>query len=522
MDKGGSLAIDGAELILSPSARTISINSKEKEVILEAAGFEGWAARVPLKHEASIAPDWKKVLLDVRVGASNTEPVLMRFADGAKAALGPGAQCRFDLMRDQSYYLAGMGEVDTVSADGVERKLSPFVLPMTGGPLVRETDPDGKSRMKRLTPLITITFSGDLPGEIVLDHASAEVMQLTSGQTRTLKASAGQEIVLKNNASNTTFDWSVTKGLFRFHNAGLPCWDGYGLTDQAADMQWGATPTIDISNRTPTTTPVVTHLLTMLGRNLSAIVAPRSTFQYHQIEPCQTFAGSGIGDVRLYNSDLQQMTSLAQGNVLMKSGVPVTGAVSSRNPKLVLNWEINTPLEVRSQEGVSLVTPDSRKQITFSKTGGKIDVVYDNQGTVLFRSLVGDYSVQPKALSSWTFDVTEGDGVSFTLDRRTGVFVAKTGQENSSQVNVISETGFLPAMDPGATLTFVISREAPLFSRSEGNIIFFESAGSGASGFATAPVNFPAPLGRLPPPLFGVVSEFDVSRIPQPPVSIVK
>ena len=520
---------------LTKDQQFLVITSQSKEVVVEAVGFDGWAARLVTNDVLQVRIDPVKRVIDLLTPAGNKEPVSMRFADGAKAVMKAGSTARFDLFDDQSYYLSGQGQVAAANADGLEKELSIQWPPMAGGRLVSTNDSGDKKHLRRITPIIHISIAGALRDAVTNSATSTNQgltilvddrrIQLQRGESREVAMPNGSVIDFSYPPDTYRLDWRVRKGFFYITLHEFQCWEAIAITDQRGWYQWDAgSRAIDITNRTlvdthpPNKFILCTLSRTFTGRGARVTIAPRSMFHYIQILTCETWAGAGDGDVKLYSSLKPTPFDLTKGNLLVRSGLPVGAGTDVPRNAVGLSWDPGKPLGVTSSKGGTVLPPDSEKLVPQGE-GGEINVQYTGPGLVTTTAVGGSYTLQPKVLNDWTFDVLQGDGVSFNLDVDHGVFIIQADPNNNSPVHVGAPGRTVPVLEPGTVLTIVLSDPRTVRPNWERGIIFFESAGADTPGaFGTAPVSLPPPDGRGTPVPFGQLVE--QPRILEPPASV--
>ncbi|MBI4323892.1 MAG: hypothetical protein HY674_01370 [Chloroflexi bacterium] len=521
--------IDGVDFSSGGAEPSFVMGAGNLGMIVSLDGVQDWKARVPKRHRAVFFVDADRTFVDIQAPAGNKEPILLEFPDGARAEVKPDSMVRFDFFKDQSYYLAGAEQTPATSAEGQSLTLTPFFPPLLGGPLVEKRETNGTSRLTRLTPLTAVVISGQADNEVNVSVGRQNV-ELLLGSRQQVRLGNGSVLDLYLNPVTKTLDWHVVKGAFRFTIAGLDCWKALGLTGQAGSQQWEVTgQLIDLRNLPGTeTNRVGKNILVNLAARINAVVPPKSTFQYGRIGDCTTFATAALGDeVLVYNDGTKVVTHLEANNVLFRSGSPLgPGQTIAKDFKqsLMLEWETEAFLRLKSAASVLTVDQDSKKTFQ-SPDGGEVEVNYMQHGELTLRVLAGEYVVQPEFLQNLRIEVAQGEGLSLTWDRRTGMFTIQASKENvpSSQVKVVTPEGYSPLLSPQSKLTFFTARNLFMPTTTGANMIFYEAAGSGdAQAFGLSPVSRPAPTGRGSTTVFGTSDQIDPSRILQPPVSVVQ
>lgn len=500
----------------------LRVASVTHEVVVEAEGFGGWGSKVDLGASCLIHPDFIRQIIDLTTPAANTNSVVLRFHDGGKALMGGGSTLRYDEFKDRSYYVSGNGKVQAENADGQTMVLSSFVPPMTGGPLVEETDKDGAKRTRRLSPLVMARGAGELLEKIQIGLQQMQFEFEREGQ-KTVTLENGTTAVIYMSPDRTALRWKVTKGYVRFGMEQIRCWQAQILTDQKADFQWDSTNLmVDTHNNSDADIfPANRDILCTLSRSITASTGPGGTFQYALLDDCDKFVASGYGgDVHIYNSRTSRGFELADGTVQFRNGSPAGSPSGGQKPEIKLSWQDGSPLQVGSAQGSLIVEAGGNQTLTL-EGHGELGINYSGSGIVGIESQSGEYTLLPKILQDWTFEVGANDSVVFTLDTQKGVFMVHSKPGNSNPVNVGSPDGFNPVLFPDSTLTFVLAPTGLTLGRTDGTIVFYESAGAGTIG-GQGPTAPTLTTGGTLPPAFGPpTTGIDPTqlRVPQAPVS---
>lgn len=529
----------GVAVSLTKDEQFLMIQARDREVVIEAEGAKDWAAKVGTNDMLQVRYVPAKRVIDFITPSGNEQPVVMRFVDGAKAAVKAGSAARLDYFDDQSYYFSGQGQVGTANADGLDQELNPQWPPMAGGPLV-STNAVGKGarHMLRVTPLTLVSIGGDLKEAINPASTSTnrsltilvgtERISLKPGETRKVTTPNGSTIDLSFPSDRPRLEWKVGKGLFQITLQSIECWAAMSLTDQAGSCQWDAgSRAIDIENTTSPdqhapTKPILCALSgAFTGRGARVALGPKSLFQYIQIQACDLWSGGGRGDVKLYTPSKQQFVDLAKGNLLVRSGLPIGGGANVPKQKVGLAWDARQPLDLTSSKGGARIDPDSQQTVSQGDLGD-LNVKYTSPGLVSTAAAGGSYSLEPRILNNWTFDLLEGDGLTFNLDRDGGLFVVRADPKNSYPVRVGTPSQPVPMLWPGDSLTFVLPKTGtPVLSSVSDAIYIFEPAGaSPPSALANAPYTAPLPDGRSTPVPFGSPIDPLLPHIVEPPVTV--
>ncbi len=253
----------------------LRVTSLTHEVVMEAAGFEGWGSKLGLGDGCTVQANFNRQIIDMTTPAANTNGLVLRFHDGGKASMGGGSTLRYDEFKDRSYYVSGSGKVHAENADGQGMELMAFVPPMTGGPVVEETGPDGVKRNKRLSPLVIARGAGELL-EKVLIGMQKEQFQLEHEGQKTVVLTNGTEVVVYMSPDRTALRWRVTKGYVKFGMEQIRCFQAQILTDQKADFQWDSTNLmVDTHNNSDADIfPANRDILCSVSRSINSSTGP--------------------------------------------------------------------------------------------------------------------------------------------------------------------------------------------------------------------------------------------------------
>lgn len=505
--------------------------SRGRELVIEAAGFDGWGAKAEPGATCFIRTDFSRRIIDLTTAAANsTNAVVLRFHDGGKARMGAASSLRYDEFRDRSYYAAGAGNVDAENAEGQGLRLDAYAPPMTGGPFAEKSN--GDRATPRLSPVLTASATGALLEKIRVAMGKTQVEFERQGET-TVTLENGTTFLVSLDPDRHVLRWKVTKGYIRFDIGQIRCWGALLLSDQKADFQWDSTiGMVDAHNFTDSSVfPASREILCDLSSSNFASVGAGATFQYALLGDCDTFLASGYGgDVHMYNSGSGKGFELAEGAKQFRAGALVTTEAGGRRPKISVVWREGTPLMISSVAGTERGLPGERGAVTIE--GRDLEWNYSENGVVSYRALEGDVTLVPERLGDWEFDLGKGDRIVFTLDEHKGTLTIQTVAQNRGDVNVRSPDGFNPVMHPDSSLTFFFGVSTTRLVAATPQMVFFESAGAGAGELGTLNLNNqPGSVGRTserrvnyPTSEPGATTTFSdlaisAQRIPQAPVS---
>ncbi len=531
---GVSVAVGGGDLIrLSdlPSGvviKDVLIHREEKAlrvwgakqpVIVTVTGFSGLSVRLAAGNELICQVNSEMGWVDFRCTSNNQAVANLFFHDGAKAEMGPASSARYDLFKDQSYYLSGRGRVTAVDADGLKRELSQFLPPMSGGPLVKVAEGKKGERLKRLIPLTEVALGGKY-GEPMQIFVGPQKILLQPTSPQTVSLPNGTRITFSQDPKTQVLEWQVEKGFCRFWVSGFDCWSAFAVSEQSAGHAWDTSQgAVDLANRTPTNSPPpVREVLVRIANKFSASVPGITTFQYINVHNCTTYVGASDGNVEIFNPDTKQLTLVAGGLKTFRGGVAATTLNAPINA-VAMNWEEGNALQVSGTPGDFKVAPKSRQTLR-GENASMMDVDYGASGQIDITAISSAYTLTLAPLKDWKIGLGEGDGLSVQYDWKSGVFIGTAHPGNSGPVGFSSAEGYVPNVLPGGVITILGGNFGSLLSRMQGSVVFYEGGGAGGgSGFgASFGDNFLVPT--LTPGL-GNPDPRDSTRIPQPGASVV-
>lgn len=516
----GPKTIDGIQLSAGADETSVVIRGEQEEVVVEAAAFTGWAAKVPKANQVAFRVDAPRTIIDVTAPAENTKPITLRFPDGGRAEIRAASTARFDLLRNGSYYFSGRGSVYAINNDGLSLNLSPNQPPMTGGPLVAQTGENGAVKRTWVSPVTSVAVvSGELGEELSL-VVEAETFKLGPGGPKTIKLPNGSVIELRQNPFNRTLNWRVEKGCFRFQIEGMNCWHPMGLAGQAAVMQWNVSSKMaDLSNLSTNQ-----DVLVDLAVHYFASVGPKAVFQYTQFDDCATFAVSATGgSVALFNAETGRTYPVDLNSFLVKAGAPEREASETglrpKNPRktILLFGESDSQFQVQGSMGNAIIGPNSQKTLQ-GGSSGEVQMTYDGGGRLTVRAVSGDFLILVPTAGSFSVGLNQGDTIAMSGVNPGGLsFQAASGNFSSVVVTLARQTlSFGPSAE--ATFKAGVGDIGPTLINTSGNItrvstpgnaIFNEAAGANA----TQPGSTPTTPGAINP------NQIDASRIQQLPVT---
>ncbi|MEI7728146.1 MAG: hypothetical protein WCO56_01145 [Verrucomicrobiota bacterium] len=517
---------EGLTVTMDASGQGIHSFQSAQDVMVEAEGFAGWSARVPAGNQAGFRIATNGGMIDIVTSSNNPASIEVMFHDGGKAIMGPGSFGRLDALWDQTYYFSGRGKVLAKDADGQERHLNQYLLPMTGGPLKRFKDNQGATRWIRMTPLTEVSISGPAGGDLEIVVGTNKII-LPSKQSQRVELHNGTVIDFIQNPNNNYLDLRVPKGACRLWVGGMDCWSASALADQQASILWDpANNAVDISSYTATNAFVVARdILVKIANRISCSVPAGVGFQYANVNNCTTFtANAQRGKVGMFNPDIGQEVLISPGASTFKNGIPADPRnISHPRNSLSLGWN-KQDLKVTGTAGDYLLSPNSRRSLQQGGSG-VFDVAVDPSGSVGIRSMSADVSIKFDPLGQWTMDVAQGDLVNVTWDRLKGVFIVQASSDNTGTVTFTTPEGQAPMVNPGGVITIICAKDGSYLSRGEGATVFYEAGGAAevmTFGFVIPGATFNAPnlgLGtEMQPPMTDPAML--APRVSEPPVTV--
>jgi hypothetical protein len=532
---GGPTNIGG--VIFSAAADpcySLGIMAQEKEAVVEAADFPGWAVRVRMGSRGDFNPDFKAKRIALLAPASNPADLTVRFPVQGGADISAGVSTRFELFGDQSYYFTASSNVFASTADDQGMILTSREPPLLGGPLIVVTNTQQGAYRQRLLPKTEVIISGDLTSDLTV-AVGKERYPLPLDGRQTIALPNGTRFELVRSMASRTLRWRVEKGCVLFSIADIENWQAWGQSGQSASMQWDtATQVVDITNLTPVgdgcDNPIV---LVHLSGRLYVSVSPQAVFQYMNGRDLATFSTSAAGGVVvLYNAELGMETRLDTGNLVFnQSGIPASTMREIRGPRhdVYFLGESGVDLRFRGDRregGISeeLRLPLNQQASLRRERPGEetavLDLSYASNGELSLRAAKGNFTIHPQDMVNWRIDLPEGSSMTMVLDMRHGLFCIRSNSDNPAGVGIHTPMGYKLPVSSGSAVSFFLAQDA----EGPGTMVkgvFFESSGAGQDvPFGSAPVGSRSrPTGRSAAGLFGTRAEGAEARIPQTPIS---
>jgi hypothetical protein len=460
--------------------------------------------------------------LDFSTPASNPAAVRLIFPDRGEARLSPNSSARYEPFGDSTYSFAGRGQVKVTTAEGVDFECSALVAPMIGGQLA----PDGRKgetpHLARKTPLTRMALTPEKDGTVSL-KLNGEKIQVPERESKKIQLANGTRFSLKVDSSRSSFDFDIQKGVCQFTLDGFPYWKALGMSGQSASVAWNTQgKQIDVKNKTTPARPLNSELLVNLTSHINASVAPGATFQYSQLLQPGTFATAAAGgEVKVFNADTGETTSVRTHNVLFTQGSPsgtLPLAQSAFNP-LHLNWDTDKGVQLRGTQGS--VAVGLNHSDTLQVSDDVLDVKYGQDGMLTLRAKRGNFQVRPDFVEDLTLQLSQGSALLMQVNRRDGTLSARLAEGSAGEVRANAGGSFSNPFTPESMLTLVYHRTSYSEARSANNLnwIFFEGAGGDGRTFTTTTSSSQpdSSTGFRPQ-----VVPTDVSRIPQEPVSVIE
>ena len=490
------IARDGVRL--RSEAGTVSVVASRRPVVVEAGKI---VAEIPPDSTLNLSA--AASVFDFRTLPENAQPVRLRLPDSASADLPPDSQARAEFMEDGTYALTGRTNLLATTADGQAFKFSRHSGPMLGGNLVEHFDARGVRRLSRASPAVLVDLAGSPDGEV---RVTSQSLTLIPGQERLLTFPNGARVFLRHDPARSSVEWRVAQGVCHLSVAGFTCWKAAALSGQAGTLQWNPEKRIvdlNLSAESPGFVAV------QLSGRVSASVSAGATFQYAQFQDCGSFAASGLGDAMLHDRETGEALPLQAGVIAYNEGARAGETAVGRpfNP-VTLGWDTGARVELRG--GVTTYRINAGTELTAEFGEDRLTAAYRPDGSVLIRSLEGNFNLRGAFLPNVTFDIPEGGAIVLRLNRARMVFSAEAAQDTGAELRVISGGQTYMYLSGGARVTVVLGQNSIL---PEGNTswIFFEGAG-GEETF----------LSGQQPGQIVTPDRIDADRIVQPPVTVLE
>jgi hypothetical protein len=516
---GESVILDGLRFRMSDDLRGISVTDMEKEVRIEAGGYDGWFAILLPGEQVGLVFDAVQRTVEIQAHRDNKTLLKLGFFDGGAAEMQAGSIGRMEVFADESYYFWGSGRIRTLDPNGKWQELTPHGPHLGGGKLVKVMNEKGEQREERETPLREVHVSGGIGAEIVVE-IEKQIVKLLPGEKKSMSLRNGSLIAMHHDEHFRSLQWEVPKGLFRFVMDGFECWRALGVSGHKASMVWDKdSKSVDLGNKS-TNNPASPYIPVRFNRQITAAVNPSSMLQYTSIEECHTYAVSATGaPVTVYNAYTRQESALGVASVLVRPGFIAPGAgraesLAAQNVRLT--WQEGAPLEVSGTMGTRSIQVATSETLANPLSASEFSIRYPRSGSMSLNAVSGNYVFGLASLSGWLINLPEGQTLDVDVDLQRGVFIARTSAENKEEVGITTADGFSPKLGPDSVLTILIGRNQNIPGAGSGNIVLFEGAGADINPAVGPPQS-------LPP---GVFNEFFGSQLhdlpytpPQPEVS---
>jgi hypothetical protein len=384
-----SFRTNGLEFGFSP-AGWLSVRAEHQEYCLRLEGVSSeWGTGLAAGQQVLLKAMPGSGLVEVMAPPVNMAAVRMRLGEPGWVELQPGGVARYEEFADGSFYVRGNGKVRGFDADGRAVVLGPKTPPMSGGVLAQVRGKDGKTEMKRATPVIAAVLQGEPSGPL----------NVVVGQQRLLlKADAPQELILPNGARvelglnqvARSLEWRVEKGYFEFTIAGIAGWRALGLSGQAGLLQWDlASRTASLSNVTPGGDAGGTLLISP-GPDLFVALGAESSVQVSELGASGAFALTAYGEeVWLCNLATGRETPLAMKRViLLGRSVPKAGSLRKSGANWVRVGGDASRVELSGEWGMTRLKPGQWKDLP-GAGAAKVEATLDRQGELTLRAVGG-------------------------------------------------------------------------------------------------------------------------------------
>ncbi len=507
----------------------------DRPVALRTDACAAWQALLPAGGQTEVRLDPPTRLLELAVLGGSADRVALRLCDGAQASLGAGGRIRFGPLDDQSYYLAGEGDVRATNADGQSLVLAPGRPPLVGGPLGTTGGANGVSAMRRLSPVSAVALSGDPAGSVnaVLGNQTATV---TPSARQRLVAANGALVELRVDRAAGRLRCRVERGYFTFTVDGIEGWQVTGLAGQSFALQWVvAQRSVSVVNLAPTGGSLpFASLLVAPGPGLFARLGGQTTLQITQLDGPNEFSTAATGDAVLWSPATGRETSLTARNWLVVGGNPGDGSWSpiAGGHHVIIAGDTRTGLDLTGDLGPARVRPGGTTTLG-AEPNARLEGRLTGDNRALLRSVEGRFYLSFRRAPLVVIQIETRNAVSFVVDLQAGT------------ISVLGERGNTPNgasfffLAPGESLADATTRSpvellptGPLsISLDQSGLypgegvarVFYEAAGAGTEGLApqgAGPANWPTINGLVVGPRFNALGDqIDSSRIIQTPLS---
>jgi len=539
----------------------LRISTDDQDLAIKAAECSDWLATLPKGNELLLRINSNAGSVALLSPTTNAAPVHVKLCDGAWADIKPGSMVHFEQLNDGSYYLAAvgnvvaenedgkkptrpvsssqpkgaslgylmamMGEVIAEDADGRKMVLTANTLPLTGGPLIESTGPDGKPMLRRANPLTKVVVTGD-PHEEVTVVVGGQTIDLKSGQKQQVQLANGSIINLSLNSMTSSFEWTVERGEFEIQVQGIEGWQATGVGGASASQQWNnETHTISLRNQSEiqgnSRLDALSYILISPNGTLLARVDRGGTLQISQLDGPNVFATSAAGSVVMVNKQTGKEESLSERNEIFVNGRSATGQKWSSPVGAVHRVEIKGgPGGIQLEaNGKFINLPLSSSETLETDSGATLSAQVADKGLITLKAAGGKFIIFIYLDSRLGIKLEPGSEIFLTIDSRAGV-AAITGSANNkpggASFNLAGNgdagEGAGVELGPNNKLTITLAKTGSFGDEKQGRI-FFEGAGAGTGDTAIAPIGgtqTPGPGGNVNNPL-------DTSRIGEVPLS---
>lgn len=456
----------------------------------------GLSGELPASNEVACRFYKVRGIIDFSTPTNNSAQFALKLPDGGAAALTPGSTARLDVFQDNTYSLTGRGRVEASNGDGQKIILAAHSVPLVGGPLRSVTDKAG-IRMQRASPLTPFRIGVWNQSVLSLNIAGKEV---------SLPASVTNEITLPNGSiarfsqepKTGLFVWSVVKGDFEISVEQVSGWKTAAVSGGSGEMHWDLkTRMIDLRNASSDT------LVVSLPSRTVAVIEPKSVFQYAAVDDFMTtssgnaasvpaYATAAIGNVHVDNLLAHKNYDIVPQGLLFIGGFPERRDAASSRINIQSSWDNGLPLIIGMGTNHFTLKPGGQRVVDYNKDH-HVEFIYSDGGNLVVTAIEGSYHLIMQRLNGMFVDVDEGDRVTLTLDYQKGTFVMRTGQDNSSLVALLTDTGAQRSVPPDHSVNFRIAADGTVTGNSAdgmGTFLFggagFSTSDSSASGAASS------------------------------------
>ena len=472
--------------------QAVILRSLTAPIKVDTGGFGGLSGELPGSNEVTCCFYKTSGIIEFSTPGSNSAKLALKLPDGGTADVNAGSTARFDIFPDNTYSLEGRGRVEAANGDGQKIIIAAHSVPMVGGPLITVTDNTGL-RMRRASPLTLVRIGGWNQSVLSINIAGKDI-QLPATATKDFAFPNGSVARFSQDPKTGLFIWSIVKGDFAISVEQIPGWKAAAVSGGSGEMHWDLkTRMIDLRNTSSDT------LVVSLPSRTVAVMESKSVFQYAAVDDFMTtsagaatsvpaFATAATGKVHVDNLLAHKSYDIVPQGLLFIGGFPERRDVANSRINVQSSWDNGLPLTIGMGTNHFTIKPGTQRIVDYNKDH-HVEFIYSDGGNLVITAIEGSYHLIMQRLNGMFVDVDEGDRITLTLDFQKGTFVMRTGQDNSSIVALLTDTGAQRSVPPDHSVNFRIAADGTVTGSSadgRGTFLFggagFSSSDSSASG----------------------------------------